>query len=53
MGFKTINIHCILISGVKDNGKSTDILHTFFLTEPPGYLKNTIPTNILCQNVKG
>ena len=51
MGFSTINIHCIIISGVKDIGKDTDILHTFTPTEPPGYLINTIPTNILYQIV--
>ena len=49
MGFSTININCNLISG--DNGNSTDILCTFTLTEPPGYLINIIPTNILYQNV--
>ena len=51
MGFCTINIHCNVISGVKDNGINTDILYTFTLTEPPGYLINFIPTNILYQNV--
>ena len=51
MGFSTINIHCNVISGVKDNGNNTDILYTFTLTEPPGYLINTIPANILYQNV--
>ena len=51
MGFSTINIHCNIISGAKDNGKDTDILYTFHLTEPPGYLINIIPTNILYQNV--
>ena len=51
MGFSTINIHCNMISGVKDNGNNTDILYTFTLTEPPGYLINIIPTNILYQNV--
>ena len=51
MGFITINIHCYLISGVKDNGNNTDILYTFNLTEPPGYLINIIPTNILYQNI--
>ena len=51
MGFITINIHCNVISGVKDNGNNTDILYTFTLTEPPGYLINIIPTNILYQNV--
>ena len=51
MGFSTINIHCNVISGAKDNGKITDILYTFNLIEPPGYLINIIPTNILYQNV--
>ena len=52
MGFSTVNvIHCNVISGVKDNGNITDILYTFTLTEPPGYLINIIPTNILYQNV--
>ena len=47
IGFSTINIHCNVISGVKDNGNNTDILYTFTLTEPPGYPINFIPTNIL------
>ena len=52
VGFSTINIHCNDVkSGAKDNGKDTDILYTFNLTEPPGYLINIIPTNILYQNV--
>ena len=51
MGFSTINIHCNVISGVEDNGNNTEILYTFTLTEPPGYLINIIPTNILYQNV--
>ena len=51
MGLSTINIQCNVISGAKDNGKDTDILYTFNLTEPPGYLINIIPTNILYQNV--
>ena len=51
MGFSTINNHCNVISGVKNNGNNTDILYTFTLTEPPGYLINIIPTNILYQNV--
>ena len=38
MGFGTINIQCNVISGVKDYGNNTDILYTFTLTEPPGYL---------------
>ena len=51
MGFSTINIHCNVITGVKDNGINIDMLYTFTLTEPPGYLINIILTNILCQNV--
>ena len=51
IGLNTINIHCNVISGAKDNGKDTDTLYTFNLTEPPGYLINIIPTNILYQNV--
>ena len=51
MGFSTINIHCNVISGVKDNGNNTDILYIFTLTEPAGYLINIIPTNILYQKV--
>ena len=43
MGFSTINIHCNVISSVKDNGNNTDILYTFTLTEPPDYLINIIP----------
>ena len=51
MGFSNINIHCNVISGVKDIGNNIHILYTFNLTEPPGYLINIIPTNILYQNV--
>ena len=51
MGFNNNNIHCNIISGAKDNGKDTDILYTFNLTESPGYLIKIIPTNILYQNV--
>ena len=51
LSFSTINILCNLISGVKDNGYNTDILHTFTLTEARGYLINIIPTKILYQNV--
>ena len=51
IGFSTINIHCNVISGFKDNGNNTDILYTFTLTEPPSYLINITPTNILYQNV--
>ena len=41
----------ITLISIKDNGNNTDILYTFTLTEPPGYLINFIPTNILDQNV--
>ena len=51
MGFNTINNHCYIISGVKDNGNDTDILYTFNITEPPGYMINIIPNNVLYQNV--
>ena len=51
MGFDTINIHCNIISRAKDNGKDTDILYTFNLTEPTGYMIINIPTNVLYQNV--
>ena len=51
MGFNTINVHCNIISGPKGNGKDTDILYNFSLTEPPGYLINIITTNILYQIV--
>ena len=51
MGFNAINIHCNIISGVIDNGNDTDILYTFNLIEPPGYMINIIPNNVLYQNV--
>ena len=51
MSFNTITVHCNIISGAKENGKDTDILYTFNLTEPPGYLINIKPTKILYQNV--
>ena len=51
LGFNNNNIHCNIISGAKDNGKDTDILYTFNLTEPPGYLINIKPTNILYQKI--
>ena len=38
MGSNTINVHCYIISSVKDNGKDTDILYTFNLIDPPGYM---------------
>ena len=50
-GFNTINIHCNVITAVKDNGINTDILYAFNLLEPPSYEKNIIPNNIICQNV--
>ena len=40
-----------MTSGVKDNGNNTDILYTFTLTEPPGYLIKIIPYNIFYQNI--
>ena len=51
IGFSTTNIHCNVISGVKDNVNNTDILYTFTLAEPPVYLIFFIPTNILYQKV--
>ena len=51
MGFNNINIHCNIVSGAKENGKDTDILYTFNLIEPPGYLIYIITTNILYQNI--
>ena len=50
-GFSAINIHCKVISEVKDSGNNTEILYTFTLTEPSGYLINIKPTNILYQSV--
>ena len=46
-----LTIICNVISGFKDNGNNKDILYTLTPTEPPGYLINIIPTNILLQNV--
>ena len=51
MGFYTINIHCNVIAGVKNNCNNTGILYTFTLTETPGYLIYILPTTILYQNV--
>ena len=51
LGFNNINIQSKIIPGAKNHGKDTDILYTFNLTEPPGYLINIIPTNILYQNI--
>ena len=41
----------VVISGVKVNGNNTDIHYTFNLIEPPGYMTNIIPNNVLYQNV--
>ena len=41
-----------MIFGVKDNCDDTDILYTFNLIEPPGYMINIIANNVLYQNVK-
>ena len=49
MGFNTINIHCNIISGNKDNSNETDMLYTFNLIEPPGYMINIIPNKVLYQ----
>ena len=51
IGSSTMNIHCNMISRVKDYGNNTAILHPFSLTEPAGYLIKIIPTNILYHNV--
>ena len=51
MGFSTTKIHCNTISVVKDNGQDTDILCTFKLLEPTGYMISIIPINVLYQNV--
>ena len=51
MDFNTINIHCNIISGVKDNGNDTCILYTLNLIEPTGYMINIIPNNMIYQNV--
>ena len=51
MGFNNINIHCNIISGVKDKGNDTDTLYTFNLIEPPGCMINIILKNVLYQNV--
>ena len=51
MGFNTINIHCNIIYGAKDNGKDTDILYKYKLTEPHGYKIVNNPTNKLYQNL--
>ena len=49
MCFNTINFYCYTISCIKDNGKGSDILHTFNLIEPPGIMIANIPTNVLKQ----
>ena len=38
MGFSIINIHCNVLSGVKDNCKDTDILYTFYSNRTPRLL---------------
>ena len=50
MGFNTIKFRCNFISVVKDNGYDTDILYTFNLVEPPGYMMNIKQNNLLYQN---
>ena len=49
MGVNTIDTHCNIISGAKDNGKDTDILCTFIPTETTGYMIINSPTNILSK----
>ena len=50
MGFNTINVH-FKKYGIKDNGYNSDIIYTFNLTEPPGYMKVITPTKVLYRNV--
>ena len=49
MGFNTFNIHCNIISGAKDNFKDTDLLYTFNLTKPPGFIIINISNNVSYQ----
>ena len=51
MGFNPNNIHCNVISGVKNKGNITDILYAFNIMKPPGYMMNIIPNNILHPNI--
>ena len=51
MGFSTINTHCDVTCGFKDNGNNRDIQYSFSLTEATGYLIDIIPTKIFYQNV--
>ena len=50
MGFKIINVHFNVMSGVKENGVDTEMIYNFNLIEPPGYLINIILTTVLYQN---
>ena len=47
MGFSTNDFHCNVVSGEKDNGNC----NFFNITEPPSYLINIIPKNVLYQNL--
>ena len=51
MVFSTIKIRCNMISGVKDSGTVTDILHILILLEPPGYMIKIRLIIVLSQNV--
>ena len=51
MALNTVNNHCKIISDVRDNGNDTDILYTFNIIYPPGYMINILPNNVLFQNV--
>ena len=46
MGFYTINIHCVNISGNKDACKDSDKLYTIHSNETYGYMIFNIPTNV-------
>ena len=43
----TVQIRCDLISSSYINGSSTDIVHSFSPTVPPGYLLNIQPRNLI------
>ena len=51
VGFNTTKIHCDFMTSIKDNGKDSDIFHTFNLTEPPGHMIKNTPTNVLYHKV--
>ena len=51
MGFNTIDFNCNFLSSIKDDGKDSDILNTFNLSETPGYMIINFPTYDLYQNV--